>query len=175
VRSKPSPPAVDTLRSAFARFATGVAVVTARAADGTPIGITINSLASVSLDPPLLLWCLARSASSYADLCDARVFRVHVLAADQIELARRFALRGGDKFASGRWTLAPDAPPQLAGCVAWFECSQRSHYDEGDHRILVGRIEAAGAPGGAPLVFHDSRYLTALGAAAPPAPSLARP
>lgn len=163
------------LRRALAQFATGVTVVTTRAADGAPVGMTANSFASVSLEPPLALWSLARSASSFEAFRAARRFRVHVLAADQLEIARRFATRGADKFAVGDWTHAPEAPPQLAGCVAWFECATRSQHDEGDHVIFVGRIEAMGAPGGTPLIFHDSRYVTDLSEAPLPKSMLAKP
>lgn len=150
------------LRRALAQFATGVTVVTTRAEDGEPVGVTANSFASVSLDPPLMLWSLARSASSFAAFRAAQGFRVHVLAADQLEVAKRFATRGADKFTTGRWTSLDGRPPQLDGCVAWFECTTRSQHDEGDHVIFVGRIESMGAPGGAPLIFHDSRYVTDL-------------
>ncbi len=152
----------DELRRAFAQFATGVAVVSARAPGGAPVAITVNSFASVSLDPPLLLWSLGRTASDFAALHAARSFRVHVLAADQLDVAQRCAQRGEGKFAVGRWTLAADAPPQLDGCVAWFDCTLRSRHNEGDHVVLVGRIEAHGARGGTPLIFHGRRYVTDL-------------
>ena len=160
---KPTHPAGSgELRRALAQFATGVTVVTARAADGTPAGMTANSFASVSLDPPLVLWSLARSASSFEAFRAAPGFRVHVLAADQMDVAQRFATRGADKFTTGSWTYPADTPPRLAGCVAWFECATRSRHDEGDHVILVGCISSMGAPGGTPLIFHDSRYVTHL-------------
>jgi flavin reductase (DIM6/NTAB) family NADH-FMN oxidoreductase RutF len=172
-----SAPPIDSseLRSALAQFATGVSVVTTRATDGTPVGITANSFASVSLDPPLVLWSLARSASSFEAFRAARGFRVHVLAADQFEIAKRFATRGADKFAAGQWTHIPGGPPQLAGCVAWFECETRSQHDEGDHVIFVGRIGSLGAPGGTPLIFHDSRYVTDLSEAPLPKSMLSTP
>lgn len=163
------------LRRALAQFATGVTVVTTRAADGAPVGMTANSFASVSLEPPLALWSLARSASSFDAFRAAQRFRVHVLAADQLEIAQRFATRGADKFAIGQWTHVPGTPPQLAGCVAWFECATRSQHDEGDHVIFVGRIESMGAPGGTPLIFHDSRYVTDLSEAPLPKSMLAKP
>jgi flavin reductase (DIM6/NTAB) family NADH-FMN oxidoreductase RutF len=174
-----APQAVDgasqELRRALAQFATGVTVVTTRAADGTPVGMTANSFASVSLDPPLALWSLARSAASFEAFRAARVFRVHVLAADQLDIAKRFATRGADKFAVGHWTHEAGAPPQLAGCVAWFDCATRSQHDEGDHVIFVGRIETMGAPGGVPLIFHDSRYVTDLSEAPLPKAMLNTP
>jgi flavin reductase (DIM6/NTAB) family NADH-FMN oxidoreductase RutF len=176
VQAKTSHPAGSSeLRRALAQFATGVTVITTRAADGAPVGITANSFASVSLEPPLALWSLARSASSFEAFRAARGFRVHVLAADQFEIAQRFATRGADKFALGHWSHLPEAAPQLAGCVAWFECATRSQHDEGDHVILVGRIESMGAPGGTPLIFHDSRYVTDLSEAPLPKAMLRAP
>jgi flavin reductase (DIM6/NTAB) family NADH-FMN oxidoreductase RutF len=157
-----SPSGSQELRRSLAQFATGVTVVTTRSADDEPVGMTANSFASVSLEPPLALWSLARSAASFEAFRCASRWRIHVLAADQLEVAKRFATRGADKFSAGQWTYPPAAPPQLHGCVAWYECSARSQHDEGDHVILVGRIESLGTPGGAPLIFHDSRYVTHL-------------
>jgi 3-hydroxy-9,10-secoandrosta-1,3,5(10)-triene-9,17-dione monooxygenase reductase component len=155
----PDAPAVDpqALRHALGQFATGVTVVTTLAA-GRPVGMTVNSFASVSLDPPLILWSVGRSAECYQAFANAAQFRVHVLAADQEPVSRRFATRGAEKFSVGDWTFPTDAPPQLAGCVAWFECRSASRHPEGDHLVLVGRVIAQGATGGAPLLFHDSRY-----------------
>ncbi len=167
-------PAQD-LRRALAQFATGVTVVTTRAPDGTPVGMTANSFASVSLDPPLVLWSLARSAASFTAFRQAAGFRVHVLAGDQLDVAKRFATRGVDKFTAGQWTYPDDGAPQLAGCVAWFDCETRSRHDEGDHVIFVGRIVAMGAPGGTPLIFHDSRYVTDLSEAPLPSSMLNTP
>jgi flavin reductase (DIM6/NTAB) family NADH-FMN oxidoreductase RutF len=167
--------APQELRRALAQFATGVTIVTTRAADGTPVGMTANSFASVSLDPPLVLWSLSRSAASFEAFRAARGFRVHVLAADQLDLAKRFATRGADKFALGSWQHVAGQPPQLQGCVAWFECATRSQHDEGDHVIFVGRIESLGAPGGVPLIFHDSRYVTDLAEAPLPKSMLKTP
>jgi flavin reductase (DIM6/NTAB) family NADH-FMN oxidoreductase RutF len=171
----PSPGGNADLRRALAQFATGVTVVTTRAVDGVPVGITANSFASVSLEPALVLWSLARSASSFEAFRAARSFRVHVLAGDQLEIAKRFATRGADKFAAGDWTHPADSPPQLTGCVAWFECATRSQHDEGDHVIFVGRVESMGVPGGAPLIFHDSRYVTDLSEAPLPPSMLSTP
>jgi flavin reductase (DIM6/NTAB) family NADH-FMN oxidoreductase RutF len=147
------------IRKALAQFATGVTVVTARAADGTPMGLTVNSFSSVSLDPPLVLWCLAHKAQSMATFRACERYLIHVLAVDQLELAGTFATRGADKFGRAQWEMNSAGLPQLAGCVAWFECGNRRQYDEGDHTIMVGRVEAFSIPGGAPLIFHDSRYV----------------
>ncbi len=145
-------------RKALAQFATGVTVVTTRAAGGAPIGVTANSFNAVSLDPPLVLWSLSNEARSLAAFRASERYLVHVLAAGQLELARRFATRGGDKFAAP-WPDSDGGLPRLPGCVAWFECENRRQYDEGDHVILIGRVESLAIAGGAPLIFHDGRYL----------------
>jgi len=148
-------------RRALAQFATGIAVVTTRAADQTPAGLTINSFASVSLDPPLVLWSLARTSSSFTAFSTAQRYLIHVLAADQLQLAQRFATRGPNKFDGGGWH-DHDGLPLIEGCIAWFECGRRSCHEEGDHVILVGSVERLHVDGGAPLIFHDSRYITDL-------------
>lgn len=141
----------------MSQFATGITIVTARAADGTPVGMTVNSFASVSLDPPLVLWSLSLNASSLPVFRNCARYLVHVLSVDQLALARKFATRGADKFPANDARAGP--PPRLDGCVAWFDCSNRSQYAEGDHVIMVGCVESYEILGGAPLIFHGSRYV----------------
>jgi flavin reductase (DIM6/NTAB) family NADH-FMN oxidoreductase RutF len=164
-------PAAFDYRRALGQFATGVTVITTRATDGMPVGVTANSFNSVSLEPPLVLWSLSRSAQSFEAFRQCPRYRIHVLAADQLDLARRFATRGADKFdgAPWHWTDAPPAaaaddrlPALTQGHVAWFECVHHNLHAEGDHMILVGRVTAYQHAGGAPLIFHDSRYITEL-------------
>ena len=150
------------LRRALGQFATGVTVVTTRAADGSPVGITVNSFSSVSLDPPLVLWCLGLSSAHFDVFRLAEQQLINVLAADQLDIANRFATRGADRFAGVRWSPTDTGLPRLDGCTAWFECGVRSRYEEGDHLILVCRIESFEVVRGKPLVFHDSRWVTDL-------------
>ena len=154
--------ATTELRKAFGQFATGVTVVTARAADGAPTGLTVNSFTSVSLDPPLALWCLGLDSASFDVFKVAESFMINVLAADQLEVAKRFASRGPDKFAGIAWQPTDTGLPRLDGCIAWLECARRSQHDEGDHIILVGRVDAFEIAPGNPLIFHDSRYISEL-------------
>lgn len=158
-RANPASPANQDLRKALAQFATGVTVVTTRAADGTPVGLTVNSFNSVSLEPPLVLWSIAHKAQSFDVFRTCERYIVHVLSVDQLDVAKVFATRGADKFGSSAWELNGSGLPLLEGGVAWFECGNRRQYDEGDHVIMVGRIEAFAIPGGPPLIFHDSRYM----------------
>jgi flavin reductase (DIM6/NTAB) family NADH-FMN oxidoreductase RutF len=154
-------PTLD-LRKALGQFATGITVVTARAADGSPVGLTVNSFASVSLDPPLLLWCLGRASANFDAFHLADRHLINVLAADQLEVAKRFATRGPGRYAGMQFSFTDTGLPRLDGCVAWLECAIRSRYDEGDHVILVGRIDSFEVVGGRPLIFHDRRYVTDL-------------
>lgn len=149
-------------RKALAQYATGVTVITTLARDGTPAGMTVNSFTSVSLDPPLVLWSVSRQAASFDAFRQCSRYLVHVLGGDQLPLAQRFATRGADKFGVTAWSPGPHGLPLIEGSVAWFDCASRSQYDEGDHVILVGRVESFGAAGGSPLIFHASRYVTDL-------------
>jgi flavin reductase (DIM6/NTAB) family NADH-FMN oxidoreductase RutF len=146
-------------RRALAQFATGVTIVTTRAADGRPAGLTVNSFNSVSLEPPLVLWSLSLKANSLAAFEACRYYAVNVLAADQLDAARTFADPTADRFASVAWRDGPFDMPVIDGAVASLIVSNRSRYIEGDHVILVGEVVTYDAPGGAPLVFHDGRYI----------------
>jgi flavin reductase (DIM6/NTAB) family NADH-FMN oxidoreductase RutF len=142
-------------------FATGVTIVTARSADGSLVGLTANSFNSVSLAPPLVLWSLARGAGSMPALRTGSHYAVNILAASQKELAERFATKNVDRWADVRFRTGIGGAPVLEGCVASFECFNRSRYDEGDHVIFVGEVErCAHQPGAAPLLFHGGRFYT---------------
>ena len=147
-------------RDALARFATGVTVICARAPDGTLAGFTANSFNSVSLDPPLVVWSLARDASNLAAFEQADGYVINVLADDQVELARRFASPHADRFTGVDYQLGPVGAPRIAGCVAWFECRHHSQQRAGDHVLFIGRVEAFARHAGTGLVFHHGRYGT---------------
>ena len=146
------------LRRALGSFATGITVVTARAPDGRIAGVTANSFCSVSLDPPLVLWCLAGSAPSRAVFAHASHFAVHVLAEDQLHLSDRFCKPSRNKFAGLETTEGLGGAPILDGVVALFECSREQRHDAGDHVILVGRVERYHHTNRPPLVFHASGF-----------------
>jgi flavin reductase (DIM6/NTAB) family NADH-FMN oxidoreductase RutF len=148
-------------RAALGMFATGVTIVTARTADGQAIGLTANSFNSVSLTPPLVLWSLARAAASMAVFSAGSHYAINVLAADQMELAERFATRGVDRFGGVAFEEGVGGAPLLHGAAATFECFNRSRYEEGDHVIFVGEVErCAHRIGASPLLFHGGRYYT---------------
>lgn len=130
------------LRSAFGAFATGVTVVTAMDAEGRPLGFTANSFTSVSLDPPLLLVCLARSSRNFAAMTSGRGFAVNILSDAQKDVSNTFARPSEDRFSAIEWQAGPFGAPVIAGAAAWFDCSLEQVIEAGDHVILMGRVEA---------------------------------
>jgi len=148
-------------RRALGEFATGVAVVTTRARDGRRIGVTVNSFTSLSLDPPLVLWCLAREAASLPDFTGASHFAINVLAADQHHLSRQFSTPLPDKFCDVDFAEGVAGMPLLNGVIARFICRNVKQHDGGDHVIFVGEVEAYERFDGEPLVFHSGRYRVA--------------
>lgn len=148
------------LRDALGRFATGVTIVTTRWGD-QDVGLTANSFSSVSLDPPMVLWSLAKTASSMPAFAEAAHFAVHVLAADQQNLSQRFATRGIDRFAGLEVERGEGGTPLLAGGAARFLCRTSFRYDGGDHVIFVGEVVRFEQQPRPPLLFHGGRYALA--------------
>ncbi len=152
-------PSKDTerdFRDALGRFATGVTVVTTQSDKG-PLGITANSFASVSLDPPLVLWSPARASQRFPAFEAAERYAIHVLGSDQIDLCRRFS-RDGLDFAGLDWIAGEDGVPLIEGCLARFDCRRTAVHDGGDHLIVVGRVLQAGVRDGVPLLFSGGLY-----------------
>lgn len=146
------------LRHALGRFATGVTIVTTVGADGQPVGLTVNSFNSLSLDPPLVLWSLRRSSPSLAAFRDAPRFAVNVLAESQIELSRSFASKATHRFLDGPWRRGEDGVPLLAGAAACFVCETASHQEAGDHELFIGRVLQIADSHEPPLLFQGGRY-----------------
>lgn len=151
----------QAFRAALGSFATGVTVITTRAADGTPVGLTANSFNSVSLDPPMVLWSLAKKSLSLPVFCASSHWVVHVLAADQEALSGRFARSGEDKFAGLEIESGAAGVPLLQGCAARFQCRGSFQHEGGDHVIFVGEVVSFDRTDRAPLVFHAGRYALA--------------
>lgn len=147
-----------TLRNALGCFATGITIVTARGTDGQVAGVTANSFCSVSLDPPLVLWCLAKSAPSGSVFVNATHFAIHVLAEDQADLSARFSRPSKNKFAGLHVSEGLAGTPLLADAAAVFECRCEHRYEGGDHLIIVGKVERYSHTDRLPLVFHSGRY-----------------
>jgi flavin reductase (DIM6/NTAB) family NADH-FMN oxidoreductase RutF len=141
-------------RRALGCFATGVTVVTTVAEDGRLVGLTANSFSSVSIDPPLVLWSLAKSSPSLATFEKSGYFGISVLAEEQLDLCNRFASPGGNKFAGVDYRMSEHGVPLLEGALAHFECARSAIYPGGDHVILVGKVLAyAWGLGPVPLLF----------------------
>ena len=147
-------------RSALGCFPTGVCLVTTLGPEGKPEGLTINSFSSVSLDPPMVLWSLARTASSAPVFRDTEFFAVNVLAKDDAALSTHFSRSAENKFSAftDRFTPGLGGSPVLKGAVAAFECHARLRYYGGDHIILIGNVERYSWSDAAPLLFHRGRY-----------------
>lgn len=142
-------------------FATGVTIVTARTPAGVLVGLTANSFNSVSLDPPLVLWSLSQRAGSMAALSSGSHYAINILAAEQKELAERFASRRADRWQDVLFTDGVCGAPLLTGAAATFECFNRSRYEEGDHVIFVGEVEhCSHRPQASPLLFHGGNFYT---------------
>lgn len=146
-------------RRALGQFATGVAVITAEAADGTAIGLTMSSFNSVSVDPPLILFSIDRQALSLGAMTTAKGYAVNILSQDQEHLSDKFARALADKWAAVEHTLGHAAAPLLAGAIAHFECVPYARYDGGDHVIFVGQVMQFSAhPDKDPLIFFRGSY-----------------
>jgi len=144
------------LRDALASFATGVTIITADTADG-PMGITANSFTAVSLDPPLVLWCPAKSSSRFRHFVEPAHFAVHVLSAAQRETCGLFA-KGNQGFAGTTPARNPENVPVLDGVLARFDCALWNSIDAGDHAVVIGRVLRAYRHDGAPLIFAQGGY-----------------
>jgi 3-hydroxy-9,10-secoandrosta-1,3,5(10)-triene-9,17-dione monooxygenase reductase component len=157
-----APASIDarTFRDALGRFATGVAFVTATP-DGEPAGLIVNSLASVSLEPPLVSFCPSRSSLTWSRMRRAGWFGVNVLGREHEEFARRAARAGADRFAGPSWALGHHGVPLVADALATLECEIVAEHPAGDHWIVVGRVDDARmAPAGEPLVFFGGAFGT---------------
>ncbi len=148
-------------RNALGQFATGVTIVTIQDQTGAPIGVTVSSFNSVSLDPPLVLWSLDKSAQSLAAFEASPYFAVHVLGDDQKDLAMQFAKRGTDKFAGLECETGIGNCPLLPGCVARFQCEVKYRYEGGDHVIFVGEVKQYDNFSKRPLLFHAGQFAQA--------------
>lgn len=156
-------------RAALGAFPTGVTIMTARGNDGSDVGMTASSFNSVSLDPPLILWSVAKTAGAGAVFTQATHFAAHILSADQEALAARFAAKGVDRFAGVDVSRGPSDVPLLDGCAARFVCKTAHQYEGGDHVIIVGEVLSLERFDRPSLAFQSGSFALALkrGATAP--------
>ena len=152
------------LRKALGCYPTGVTIITAPDAEGSVVGVTANSFAAVSLDPPLVLWSLDMSAYSLDAFTQAGHFAVNVLSQDHLEMSQHFATRQVDKFAAVSYERGIGGVALFTGCAARFQCRTVATHDEGDHRIFIGEVlEFTSQPNVEPLVFTHGRYAEIVG------------
>ncbi|MBV1886210.1 MAG: flavin reductase family protein [Parvibaculaceae bacterium] len=151
-------------KEALGSFATGITVVTVRAPDGTVLGMTVNSFSSVSLDPPLVLWCLDKSAALFPIIKKCDAFCVSVLSEDQEEISNRFAVAHQHDVEGLALTEGVSGVSYLSESPTNFQCSVYAQHDAGDHLIIVGRVEAFGVSSDAkPLLYYKGSYMNAEG------------
>ena len=148
-----------TLRDALGSFATGVTVVTCFDEQGRPFGLTVNSFTSVSLEPPLLLVCIAKDAASAPALIAAEHFAVNVLQTGQQPASIRFSTKVEDRFGPNDWSPGEFGAPVLRESLGVFECGNHAVHEAGDHHILVGQVlKASFDPALDPLLYFRRRY-----------------
>ena len=160
-REDSSPAVVEAarFRRIMGHYPTGVTVVTAVDRDGTPVGLTANSVTSVSLDPPLVLVCVSEKSSSLSAILANGAFAVNILGAGAAATAVRFAEeKRTDRFHDVPFTVREGGGPVLEGAVAWMTCGLYRTFEAGDHVILVGKVNDGEAAGGDPLVFLLGQY-----------------
>ncbi|MFP6663993.1 MAG: flavin reductase family protein [Deltaproteobacteria bacterium] len=149
----------NEFRTVMGHFATGVTVITTRDSEGNFLGLTANAVASVSLDPPLILVCLDKRAESYSAFGTSGAYNVNILTKDQEPLSRTFAKSGGDKFAGLGYTLADNGIPVLNGSLAHLACEIRNEVEAGDHTIYIGEVKEIAMDHEAnPLLYFRGGY-----------------
>lgn len=162
VAAEPPTAAIDqaAFREVLGHFCTGVVVITGLL-DGEPVGMTCQSFSSVSLDPPLVMFCPAKASTTWPSLRRAGRFAVNVLSAYQAQLSRDFAVSGGRKFDGKTWQPGITGAPLIVDAIAYVECIVAQVYDAGDHEIVLGRVIALerSTANAMPLLFFRSRYL----------------
>lgn len=146
------------LRRVLGHFATGVTVITTKDESGAPFGLTANAFTSLSLNPPLILICVDKTAQCYSCFVASNVFTVNFLSENQEEISRRFATKGVDKFAGLKWQQGTNGAAILDGVIGYLECKIVQSYEGGDHTIVVGEVLNAAASGNRPLLFYQGKY-----------------
>ena len=148
----------EEFRRACARYATGVAIATVSGNGGTPHGLTVNSFTSVSLEPPLLLVCIAKTATAYSSFLAANGFAINILREEQIDLSQHFASSLPERFEGIDWREGRYGAPVLEGVLAVLECAMHGSFDAGDHTVFVGLAESVESFEGVPLLYFASAY-----------------
>jgi flavin reductase (DIM6/NTAB) family NADH-FMN oxidoreductase RutF len=148
----------DEFRSVLGRFPSGVTVVTTKAADGSDQGMTVSAFSSVSLEPPLVLICIEKTASVHDALTRAPGFVVNILSAKQEQIARRFSIVDIDRFEGVGFSRTRNDIVVLDDVLGIIECNRFALHDAGDHTVIVGEVEATRAENGSPLIYYRGGY-----------------
>ena len=148
----------DDFRKVLSHFASGVTVITTCDSDGRPTGLTASAFTSVSLDPPLILVCVAHKSQSYPALLERGCFAVNFLRSGQEDLSKRFATSGLDKFDGVPHRISPLGVPVLTEALAHVECVTVNRHVEGDHTVFIGRVENSGTSDATPLIYFRGKY-----------------
>ncbi|MBE4909100.1 flavin reductase family protein [Bacillus luteolus] len=149
---------VDTFKAVMGNYPTGVTVVTTLNEKGTPLGLTVNSFASVSIDPLLILWSIDKGVSSYDDFIKTDQFAVHVLANDQSDICSLFATKGTDRFANCKWEFSVSKLPIIDGAAGVLHCKTYQTIEAGDHTILIGEVVDIQDHNKEPLLYHKRKF-----------------
>jgi 3-hydroxy-9,10-secoandrosta-1,3,5(10)-triene-9,17-dione monooxygenase reductase component len=152
----------ERFRKALGAFATGVTIITTVDASGNDVGVTVSSFNSVSLEPPLVLWSLARTSALFDAFAAAQHFAIHILAGEQDSLAVRFSRKGIDRFANLKVERGAGGVALLADCVARFECRSAAQYEGGDHAIFLGEVLNFESHAHEPLLFKHGHFALAV-------------
>lgn len=149
---------VDTFKDVMGNYPTGVTVVTTTNEEGVPLGLTVNSFASVSIDPLLILWSINKRVSSYEEFRTTEKFAVHVLASNQGDICSLFATKGTDRFANCEWELSDTGLPIIEGAAGVLQCKTYNTIDAGDHTILIGEVIEIQNHNKEPLLYHKRKF-----------------
>ena len=145
------------LRKTLGKYSTGVTIVTSIDNDGNPIGMTVNSFTSVSLQPALVLWCIDKNQPSYNSFMDTEGYAVNILSKDQNDLCHKFASQLDDKFENVDWEKSENGFPLFKNSLAWFDCKKWNYYSGGDHQILVGEVTSFDSSELEPLTYWNGQ------------------
>lgn len=146
------------LRQVFGQFATGVTIVTTGSETGEAVGMTVSSFNTVSLEPPLILWCIDKKTGCFEAFNHCEHFAIHVLSQEQEALSSLFARRGVDKFSGLDHHISERGVPLLHEYCARLQCTMTARYEGGDHLIMVGRVDTMHTQDRSPLIFHRGHY-----------------
>ena len=145
------------LKKTLGKYLTGVTIVTSTDHDGNPIGMTVNSFTSVSLQPSLVLWCIDKKQPSYNSFMNANGYAVNILSKDQNDLCYKFASQLDDKYENVNWKRSENGFPLVKNSLAWFDCKKWNYYSGGDHQILVGEVTSFDLFELEPLTFWNGQ------------------